>query len=86
MRPELRILTFMDALQKEEMLKKIGMRVKELRVKAGYKSHEQFAFDNNIQPKQMWRWESGYDFKVSSLIRIAKIHKITLEEFLKDIE
>ncbi len=86
MRLELRILTFMDALEKDEMLKKVGMRVKELRVKAGYKSHEQFAFDNNIQPKQMWRWESGYDFKVSSLIRIADIHKITLEEFLKGIE
>ena len=86
MRSELRILTFMGTLEKEAMLKKIGMRVKELRIKAGYKSHEQFAFDNNIQPKQMWRWESGYDFKMSSLIRIANIHKITLEEFLKDIE
>jgi len=76
----------MSALEKDEMLKKIGIRIKELRVKAGYKSHEQFAFDNNIQPKQIWRWESGYDFKISSLIRITNIHSITLEEFFKDVE
>ncbi len=76
----------MSALEKDEMLKKIGKRIKDLRVAAGYKSHEQFAFDNNIQPKQMWRLESGYDFKVSSLIRITNIHSITLEEFFKDVE
>lgn len=75
----------MSALDKEEMLKKIGKRIKDLRVEAGYKSHEQFAYDNNIQPKQIWRWESGYDFKVSSLIRITSIHSITLEEFFKGV-
>lgn len=85
MHSELRILRFMSAQETDEMLKKIGKRVKELRVNAGYRSHEQFAFDNNIQPKQIWRWESGYDFKVSSLIRITNIHSITLEEFFEDV-
>ncbi len=71
--------------EQNQRLKAIGERIKELRIQAGYTSHEDFANAYNIQPKQIWRLESGkYDLKVSTLLRLLDIHKITLGDFFKD--
>lgn len=69
----------------KQRMEAIASRFKELRIEAGYASHQKFAYDNDLQPKQVWRLESGYEFKISSLFRILKIHKITLEEFFSGL-
>ncbi|OEK03018.1 hypothetical protein BFP97_16465 [Roseivirga sp. 4D4] len=63
----------------------IGKRIKDLRVKAGYSSYEKFALDHGIEGKQYWRLESGKDFKMTTLLRIAEIHQISLEEFFRGL-
>jgi transcriptional regulator with XRE-family HTH domain len=68
-------------------IKKIGERVKELRVKAGYTSYETFAFDNEIPRVQYGRLERGaVNFKVATLMRILDIHGIGLDEFFRKIK
>lgn len=70
--------------QDEEILKKLGERIKDLRIKAGYTSHEKFANDIEIHRGQYWAYEQGKNLNFLTLIKILNFHKITLEEFFKE--
>lgn len=64
---------------------KIGKRIKELRIKAGYSSYEVFAYENNISRSQFGKYERGENMRVDSLLKICKALKVTPEEFFKGI-
>lgn len=68
----------------KEYLQKLGKRIKELRIKAGYTSYEFFAYDHNISRAQWGRYENGQDLKFSSLVKIIEAFKMTLSEFFKE--
>lgn len=68
----------------EELLQKIGERIKEIRIAKGYSSYEYFAYENQIPRSQYWRHEKGKDMKLTSLIKILKGFDMTFEEFFKD--
>jgi Helix-turn-helix domain len=70
----------------EAVLQKIGERVRELRLKKGYTNSDTFAYENDINRSQYWEYEKGVDMKLSTLIRIAKIHGLTLQDFLKGLK
>ena len=70
----------------EKRLKQIGEKLKDLRLKAGYKSAETFSYDNELNRVQYWRMEKGANFTLTSLFKILEIHKITLEEFFARIK
>jgi hypothetical protein len=65
----------------EKQLIKVGDRLRVLRKKAGYKSYENFAFDNEINRVQYGRMEKGTNITLLSLLKVLDIHKLTLEEF-----
>jgi len=68
-------------------IKKIGERIKELRVKKGFTSYETFAFENDLPRVQYGRLERGAaNFHIATLLRILDIHKITLEEFFEGLK
>ncbi len=69
----------------EQVLSKIALRIKELRINAGYSSYEVFAHENDLDRKQYWRAENGVNLTLKSIIRIVNIHKISLEEFYRGI-
>lgn len=62
-------------------LEEIGRRIKELRVKKGYKSAEIFAYEHGLNRVSYWRMEKGCNLTITSLLRLLDIHGITLEEF-----
>ncbi|WP_423147857.1 helix-turn-helix domain-containing protein [Rubrolithibacter danxiaensis] len=68
----------------KEYLQKLGKRIKELRIKAGYTSYEFFAYEHNISRAQWGRYENGQDLKFSSLVKIIEAFKMTLPEFFKE--
>ncbi len=69
----------------EKILKEIGARVKKLKIKGGYSSHESFAVNNDLSRMQYWRIEKGIaNITIKSLLRILAIHKISLEDFFAD--
>ena len=74
------------SVKNEKRLIKIGERLRELRIKEGYKSYENFAFDNEINRVQYGRMEKGANITLASLLRVLDIHKITLEEFFKGLK
>jgi transcriptional regulator with XRE-family HTH domain len=68
------------------LLKRIGLKLTELRKQKGYTSHEDFAFDHDIPRVQYWRLEKGQtNVTMKSLIRLLTIHKVTVEEFFSSL-
>ncbi|MEO8110707.1 MAG: helix-turn-helix transcriptional regulator [Ginsengibacter sp.] len=65
-------------------LKKLGERIKQLRIKEGYTSYEYFAYDHNISRAQFGRYEKGQDLRFSSLIKVINAFGITLSEFFSE--
>ncbi len=65
---------------------KIAEKIKKLRLEKGFSSHEQFAWDNDINRVQYWRIEKGSNITLLSLLKILDIHKITLNEFFSDLD
>ena len=71
-------------LDSDEMLLKLGKRIKSLRLQKGYKSYETFAYEKGISRAQFGRYENGQDIRFSSLIRVLNALEISLEEFFSD--
>jgi transcriptional regulator with XRE-family HTH domain len=65
--------------------KKIGDRIRQLRFKAGYSSGEKFALEYEINRTQYARYELGTEMQITTLLKIAKAHKMTLHEFFKGV-
>lgn len=78
----------MKASQKKEelLLKKVGDRLKELRIKKGFTSYEEFSWSYDLDRKQYWRMENGANMTLKSLLKLLNIHQITFEEFFKGLE
>ena len=71
-------------LKKQEpdiYLKQLGNRLKDLRIKKGYTNYEYFAFENNIGRAQYGKYETGGNIQYDTLVKLIKIHGLTLKEF-----
>lgn len=64
----------------------IGLTLRELRIKAGFKSYEQFAYHHKISRIQYWKMENGNNFTLKSLLNLLNIHQIDLRAFLMLVE
>lgn len=65
---------------------KIADKIKSLRIRKGYTSHENFAWDFNINRVQYWRIEKGSNITIKTLLTILDIHGVSLSEFFNDID
>lgn len=70
----------------DKRVKKVAAKLKKIRIEKGYTSYENFAWDNNLPRVQYWRIEKGNNFTINTLLKILDIHKMSLEEFFKDLE
>lgn len=73
-----------EKLSKEEALKKLGARIKSLRIGKGYSSYEYFAYEHNISRAQFGRYERGEDLRFSTLIKILNAFDIDLKDFFSE--
>ena len=64
----------------EDQLKKIGDRIKELRLAKG-DAFEKFAYKNDISRSQLTRFEKGNDMQITSLLKVLKGLEVSLEDF-----
>lgn len=71
-------------INKEEELKKLADRIRELRQKKGYSNYETFAYENDLPRAQYGRYEKGEDLKYSSLLKVIKALGITPKEFFSE--
>jgi transcriptional regulator with XRE-family HTH domain len=68
----------------EDDLKKLGNRIKQLRIEKGYTSYEYFAYEKNISRAQYGRYENGEDLRYSSLVKVVKAFDMSMHEFFSD--
>jgi transcriptional regulator with XRE-family HTH domain len=66
--------------------KKIGTRLKDLRIKAGYTNHDNLAYDTGLTRQTVWRAEKGENLTLDTLLIILKHLKISFEDFAKGIK
>ncbi len=81
-RPQKNLVPY--ALNSEDQLKKLGARIKQLRIKAGYTSYEYFAYEHNISRAQFGRYENGQDIRFSTLIKIITAFGLSVDEFFSE--
>jgi len=62
-------------------LEKLGKRIKDLRVKAGFTSYETFAYEAGLSRTMYGNYENGRDMRITNLRKIVKAHNMTLSEF-----
>jgi transcriptional regulator with XRE-family HTH domain len=67
-----------------DQIKKIAQKIKQLRINKGYKSYETFALDHELDRKQYWRIENGSNITLATLLKVLKIHRISLKRFFSD--
>lgn len=65
--------------------KEIGDKLKKIRIEAGYTSYENFANEFELDRKQYWRIESGQNVTLKSLIKILRIHNLTIQQFFIEL-
>lgn len=65
-------------------LKKLGARIKALRIKKGYTNYENFAFEHDIPRAQFGRYERGEDLRYSSLLKVIRALGVTPKEFFSE--
>ena len=75
-----------ETIDEFELLKtNIGSKLKKLRVNAGYKSYEVFAWDNKISRIQYWKMEKGTNCTLKSLKRVLDIHDTRMDDFFNSL-
>jgi transcriptional regulator with XRE-family HTH domain len=62
-------------------LLKLAERLKELRKSKGFTNYEQFAYTHGIGRAQYGRYENGYNINYKTLLKLIKIHDMTVSEF-----
>jgi transcriptional regulator with XRE-family HTH domain len=64
---------------------KLGKRMKELRLKNGYKSFETFAYDHNLPRVLYGNYEKGIgNITYKNLLKVVKALKISLRDFFNE--
>lgn len=72
--------------KKSEELINLGVIFRILRQKKGYKSAEQFSYDNDLNRTAYWRWENGENMTMKSFLRLCNIHNITPKELFEHMQ
>lgn len=65
-------------------LKKLGARIKALRIEKGYTNYENFAFEHDIPRAQFGRYERGEDLRYSSLLKVIEAFDMSPKEFFSE--
>jgi transcriptional regulator with XRE-family HTH domain len=69
---------------KEEDLKRLADRIRELRQEKGYTNYENFAYVNDLPRAQYGRYEKGEDLKYSSLLKVIRALGVSVKEFFSE--
>jgi transcriptional regulator with XRE-family HTH domain len=67
-----------------DALRKLGNRVKTLRMQAGHYHYEKFAYQNNIGRILLRRVETGGNVNYKNLLKIIKALGVTPSEFFSE--
>jgi len=67
-----------------EIQKRIGERLKELRIDRGYTNYEHFAFSNDVSRSNYGKYENGHNMRMDTFIHILTALDISFQDFFSD--
>ena len=70
----------------EDVLKKIGLRLKEVRKAKGFKNYEHIAYELGMSRSQYWKYEAGGNIEMKTLLRILTLIDMPIKEFFEGLE
>ncbi len=70
----------------DQVLKKIGLRIKELRKAKGFTNYEHIAYELGMSRSQYWKYEQGKNIEIKTLLRILSLLDISIVEFFKGLD
>ena len=76
----------MKSKTEEIALKKLGERIRELRIKKGYTNYEHFAYENGISRTQYGKYENGENMKFLTFLKVLKGLDVTINEFFEEVD
>ena len=65
-------------------LKQLGKRLQQLRIQKGFTNYEYFAYEHNIGRAQYGSYENGSNIQFDTLLKLIKIHKISIKNFFSE--
>jgi transcriptional regulator with XRE-family HTH domain len=66
-------------------LKKVGERMRQLRIKKGFTNYENFAYEHDLGRSQYGKYENGTeDLRLSSLYKVISSMEVSFEEFFSE--
>jgi transcriptional regulator with XRE-family HTH domain len=68
----------------EEDLKKLGERIRSLRIKKGYNNYESFAYEHDKARAQYGKYEKGENITYISLLRVIKALDLSVKDFFSE--
>ena len=71
-------------IDEADVMKKLGARIRQLRIAKGYTSQEIFAYEHDLNRVQYSRYERGEDLRFSTLIKVIQIFDMSVEEFFSE--
>lgn len=75
----------MQLTEKEIFLRKLEVRLKELRKLKGYSNHEDFAYDLDMNRSQYWEYEKGKkNITIFTLKKILSVLNVSLSDFFSE--
>ena len=71
----------------QELQKKIGAKIRELRESKGIKNYEKFAIQNNFSRSHYWNIEQGeVNLTIKTLVRILNSLEVRMDEFFQELD
>jgi len=68
----------------DEEIASIGIKVRKLRINAGYSAYYSFAYAYELSPRHYWSLESGKaNVSLGFLLKVLRAHDLTLKEFFE---
>lgn len=71
-------------MNKNNNIRRVGLRIKELRIKAGYTSYENFALEHEMSPRYYWSVEKGRNISLEYFLKVLEALKTTPEKFFQN--
>ena len=73
-----------EPLDAQDQLKKLGIRLRQLRLKKGFTNMDIFAYEHGFSRAQYGRYETGKDLQFTTLIRLVNCFEMDLDEFFSE--
>jgi len=65
----------------QELLDKIGARLRILRKEKGFKNYEKFSYEHNLNRSQIGQYEKGQNMTLTTLAQILRALNVSWKEF-----